>query len=78
MKYRRTPLALLIASVNTDAISHAMHVRVRFANNEVAYGITAVGWHTLSKSQRIARIRAEIAPALARLLVETTDLRRYT
>lgn len=78
MAYRRVPLALLLAKVHPDALNHGIHVRVHFANNEVAYGITAAAWHTMSVKERIVRIQREIAPQLAKLLVDTTDLRRYT
>lgn len=74
--FRREPLALLVSRVREDIINHSVHVRVKFADNEVAYGITAAAWHTMTEAQRTARIKGEISLSLAKLLA-TTDLRGY-
>lgn len=78
VKSRRAPLAMLTTSIDPRALENSIHVRVIFANNEACYAVTASAWHSLTTAQRVQAIQCEIAPALARLLVKTTDLRKYT
>jgi hypothetical protein len=75
-EFRRTPLALLVAKIHPGAIEACMHVRVEFADEVRAYGITAAAWQSLTRAQRIDRLRYELSHEFADALA-STDLRRY-
>lgn len=80
----QVPLTLLLAKIETaadggrDHLARAMHARIRFADNELAYGITEMALRGMSRRQLVKRLSQEMAHLLADKLLKDAGAMRMT
>lgn len=56
-------LQTLVAGIEVNRLTGAMHAYIRFADKDLAYGISASAWHSMSRMARKQRI-IEVLPKL--------------